>query len=105
VPHALVGKYVVVRIDAATITVYDEFSVVARHERMRGRGQTVTDREHYPPHKRKATSTPIRPRFLRRYLSSSKRARHDVFVKLRRRLRRETLRRAQGDGDVDYRRR
>jgi len=55
VPHQLVGKPVVVRVDAETVTVYDAFAVVARHERRIGRGESVTDREHYPKHKRKAS--------------------------------------------------
>ncbi len=55
VPYTLVGKVVVVRVDATTLTVYDDFSVVARHERRIGRGETVTDRSHYPEHKRKAS--------------------------------------------------
>jgi len=55
VPHQLVGKQVVVRVDATTVTVYDAFAAVARHERRIGRGESVTDREHYPKHKRKAS--------------------------------------------------
>jgi hypothetical protein len=55
VPHKLVGKVVVVRVDSSTLTVYDNFAVVARHERRIGRGETITDREHYPEHKRKAS--------------------------------------------------
>jgi transposase len=55
VPHEHVGKRVVVRVDANTVTVYVDFEAVARHERQIGRGRTVTDRQHYPEHKRKAT--------------------------------------------------
>jgi len=55
VPYTLVGKRVVVRCDAGTIVVYDELTVVARHERYHGRGRTITDRQHYPEHKRKPT--------------------------------------------------
>lgn len=55
VPYEHVGKRVVVRLDANTITVYADFEVIARHERQVGRGRTVTDRQHYPEHKRKAT--------------------------------------------------
>jgi transposase len=55
VPHQLVGKKVVARVDATTVTVYDAFAVVARHERRIGRGESVTNREHYPQHKRKAS--------------------------------------------------
>jgi len=55
VPHTLVGKRVVVRSDARSIAVYDDFAVIARHARHLGRGRTVTDRQHYPEYKRKAT--------------------------------------------------
>ena len=55
VPHTLVGKVVVVRVDSSTLTAYDDFAIVARHERQVGRGKTVTDRAHYPEHKRKAS--------------------------------------------------
>jgi hypothetical protein len=55
VPYKLVGKVVVVRLDAMTVTVYYDFEVVARHERRLGRGETVTDRAHYPVHKQQAT--------------------------------------------------
>jgi len=54
-PYRLVGKRVVARIDDASVTLYDEFSVVARHDRQIGRGRTVTDRAHYPEHKRKGS--------------------------------------------------
>jgi transposase len=55
VPYRLVGKRAVVRLDATSVTVYDDFAVVARHERLYGRGQSSTDRSHYPPQKRKST--------------------------------------------------
>lgn len=55
VPYRLVGKKVVVRIDQGWIVVYDDFVAVARHERRFGRGETVTDRAHYPPYKRKGS--------------------------------------------------
>lgn len=55
VPYKLVGKTVVVRLDATSVMAYNDFTVVARHERALGRGQTVTDRSHYPEHKRKST--------------------------------------------------
>jgi transposase len=55
VPYSLVGKVVVVRLDATVVMVYYDFNVVARHERRVGRGETVTDRTHYPPHKQRAT--------------------------------------------------
>jgi transposase len=62
VPHKLVGKVVVVRVEAETLTVYDDFAVVARHERRIGRGETVTDRQHYPEHKRKSSQEVHRER-------------------------------------------
>jgi hypothetical protein len=55
VPHTLVGKVVVVRVDSSSLTVYNDFVVVARHERRIGRGETITERAHYPEHKRKAS--------------------------------------------------
>jgi transposase len=55
VPYTLVGKDVVVRLDATSVTAYNDLVVVARHERCFGRGHTITDRSHYPPHKRKGT--------------------------------------------------
>jgi hypothetical protein len=55
VPHTLVGKVVVVRVDSSSLTVYDDFAAVARHERRIGRGETITDRAHYAEHKRKAS--------------------------------------------------
>jgi transposase len=55
VPYTLVGKVVVVRVDSSTITVYGDFAIVARHQRWLGRGKTITDRSHYPEHKRKAS--------------------------------------------------
>ena len=54
VPYQLVGKNVVVRLDADSVTVFDNFEAVARHERRIGRGETVTDRCHYPEHKRRS---------------------------------------------------
>jgi transposase len=62
VPYTLVGKVVVVRVDSSTITVYDDFAIVARHERWLGRGKTITDRSHYPEHKRKASQEVHRER-------------------------------------------
>ena len=55
VPHTLVGKRVVVRIDTNSVTAYDDFALVAKHERLVGRGRTLTDRAHYPEHKRKGS--------------------------------------------------
>jgi hypothetical protein len=55
VPYHLVGKRVVVRLDATSVTAFNDLFVVARHERCLSRGRTVTDREHYPAHKRKST--------------------------------------------------
>lgn len=54
-PYTLVGKQLVARLDAGAVTIYDDFVVVARHERLFGRGLTSTDRAHYPPHKAKST--------------------------------------------------
>ena len=62
VPYKLVGKVVVVRVDAETVTAYNDFAVVARHERCHGRGQTITDRQHYPEHKRKSSQEVHRER-------------------------------------------
>lgn len=61
-PYKLVGKRVVVRVDARTVTIYDEFASVASHERRFGRGETVTDRAHYPPHKQKPSQEVHRDR-------------------------------------------
>jgi transposase len=55
VPYQLVGRIVVARVDATSVTLYKDLAVVARHERCLGRGQSVTDRRHYPEHKRKST--------------------------------------------------
>jgi len=55
VPYRLAGKKVVVRVDDDQIVVYDELIEVARHPRCGGRGETRTDRAHYPAHKRLAT--------------------------------------------------
>jgi len=64
VPHEYVGKRVVARVDASTVAVYVDFEVVARHERQIGRGRTVTDRQHWPEHKRKPSeSTSIATHF------------------------------------------
>lgn len=65
VPYTLVGKRVVVRVDGDSITVYEDFKVIARHERQLGRGQTVTDRAHYPPHKRRSSQEVHRERIER----------------------------------------
>lgn len=65
VPYALVGKRIVVRIDATAVLAYDDFTVVARHERCYGRGQTITDRSHYPPHKQRSTQEIHRERIER----------------------------------------
>ncbi|MHB2029910.1 MAG: Mu transposase domain-containing protein, partial [Acidimicrobiales bacterium] len=64
-PYTLVGKRVVVRVDGDSITVYEDFKVIARHERQLGRGQTVTDRAHYPPHKRRSSQEVHRERIER----------------------------------------
>jgi transposase len=65
VPYTLVGKRVVVRIDTDTVAVYDDLTLVARHELCRGRGRTITDRQHYPEHKRKSTQEIRRERIER----------------------------------------
>ncbi len=55
VPYHLVGKKVVVRIDDSSVLFFHDLELVARHERCFDRGQTITNREHYPPHKRLST--------------------------------------------------
>ena len=55
VPYQLVGKTIVARVDATSVTIYNDLAVVARHERRLARGESVTNREHYPEHKRKST--------------------------------------------------
>jgi len=55
VPYRLAGKSVVVRVDADSVLVYDDLDLVARHRRSFGRGENVTDRSHYPSHKRLST--------------------------------------------------
>jgi transposase len=55
VPYQLVGKTVVARVDATSIVIYNDLTVVAQHERRLGRGESVTNRDHYPEHKRKST--------------------------------------------------
>jgi len=52
VPYRLVGKRIVVRLDEQTLACYDDLVEVARHARSYGRGVSVTDRSHYPEHKR-----------------------------------------------------
>jgi transposase len=52
VPYTLAGKKVVVSIDDSWILIYHDLELVARHERCFERGQTFTNREHYPSHKR-----------------------------------------------------
>jgi hypothetical protein len=52
VPWYLAGKKVVVRIDDSSILFFHDLELVARHERCFDRGQTFTNRDHYPPHKR-----------------------------------------------------
>ncbi|MBC5805021.1 MAG: IS21 family transposase [Candidatus Eremiobacteraeota bacterium] len=65
VPYKLVGKTVVVRLDAHGVTIYDDFVAVARHVRSYGRGVTLTDRSHYPPHKQKGSHAIHQERLLR----------------------------------------
>ena len=52
VPYRLVGKRIVVRLDAQMVTLYDDLVEVARHARSYGRGVSITDRGHYPEQKR-----------------------------------------------------
>lgn len=65
VPYQLVGKKVVVRVDADSVMAYDNFQVVARHVRDFGRGQTITDRSHYPEHKQRSSQEIHRERLER----------------------------------------
>jgi len=65
VPYTLAGKRIVVRVDAGSVVAYDNFAVVARHERLVGRGQTTTDREHYPKHKQRSSQEVHRERIER----------------------------------------
>jgi transposase len=55
VPYTLVGKTVVVRVDRTTVRVFSELQQVALHDRVFAAGRTVTDRAHYPEHKRRST--------------------------------------------------
>ena len=55
VPYRLVGKKVAVRVDRESIAVYDDLEQVALHERCHDRGKNITDRSHYPAHKRVAS--------------------------------------------------
>ena len=55
VPYTLVGKTVVVRVDAGTVRVFSDLREIALHDRVLAVGRTVTDRAHYPEHKRKST--------------------------------------------------
>jgi len=55
VPHSFVGTVVTVRTSEQRIEVFAAGECVARHERARGRGETRTQDEHYPPTKRIAT--------------------------------------------------
>jgi hypothetical protein len=55
VPYRLVGKKVAVRIDRDTVAVYDDLEQVALRPRCHDRGQSITDRSHYPEHKRFAS--------------------------------------------------
>jgi transposase len=55
VPYAHVGQKVLVRQGEQTLQVLVDGDVAAHHDLARGRGQTVTDPDHYPPTKRVAT--------------------------------------------------
>ncbi len=52
VPHPHVGQRVLVRLGAEELAVFTDGEPVARHRRATGRGQDVTDPDHYPPTKR-----------------------------------------------------
>ena len=52
VPHRWVGTRVLVRLGEEALTVFAEGEQVARHRRVRGKGQDVTDPAHYPETKR-----------------------------------------------------
>jgi hypothetical protein len=64
VPHAHVGQEVLVRVGEEEVTIYAEDEVVAKHPRLRDRGRSSTDREHYPKEKRIATQEIRRRRVL-----------------------------------------
>lgn len=51
VPYSLVGKHVTVRRDVDSIAIFDAFVEIARHDLLRGKGGTRTDRSHYPTRK------------------------------------------------------
>lgn len=55
VPHAFVGMTVTVRVCEQRVDVHANGECVASHERARGRGESCTQSEHYPPTKRLAT--------------------------------------------------
>jgi transposase len=63
-PYTLVGREVVVRISEREVSVFDDGERVALHTRALGKGETVTDSEHYPPTKRIATQEIHRRRVL-----------------------------------------
>ncbi len=54
-PYHLAGKKVVVCIDDSWILIFHDLELIARHERCFDRGQTFTNRDHYPSHKRLPT--------------------------------------------------
>jgi transposase len=55
VPYEFVGQKVLVRINEHSLTVFADRAVVARHPRVQGLGEDVTDPSHYPATKRLAT--------------------------------------------------
>jgi hypothetical protein len=55
VPHDYVGEQVAVRLTEDTVEAHAEVAVIARHDRVHGHGETVTDQAHYPATKRLAT--------------------------------------------------
>jgi transposase len=64
VPHTLVGERVTARVSEDTITVFAHGKIAAEHVLARGRGETVTIEDHYPPTKRLATQEIHRQRSL-----------------------------------------
>jgi hypothetical protein len=52
VPHAYVGRRVLVRLSERKVAIFSDEEQLAEHERAEGKGQDVTDPSHYPPTKR-----------------------------------------------------
>ena len=64
-PYTLVGKKLTVRLDTDSVQIYHSLQLVARHTRCHGRGQTITDRSHYPAHKQRSSQQIHRDRIER----------------------------------------